>query len=87
MWRQSFYDAFFFAVGAPAWHGPNFNALNDSIDGGGINQIEVPYTIVIRNVPIENPFVASFLSDLSSLIANFQAKGCPVQLQIKPRTP
>jgi RNAse (barnase) inhibitor barstar len=25
------YDAFFRVVGAPAWHGRNFNALNDSI--------------------------------------------------------
>ena len=25
------YDAFFEAIGAPSWHGHNFNALRDSI--------------------------------------------------------
>jgi RNAse (barnase) inhibitor barstar len=43
------YNAFFKAVGAPVWHGRNYNALNDSIAGGDINQVEVPYRIVISN--------------------------------------
>jgi RNAse (barnase) inhibitor barstar len=43
------YDAFFRAVGAPSWHGRNFNALNDSIATGSINKVEVPYTLVIAN--------------------------------------
>ena len=83
-WEQCFYDAFFAAVGAPLWHGRNFDALADSIDGGGINQIEVPYKIVIQSAPLENPFVARFLSALSDLTAILQARGCPVQLQVKP---
>lgn len=40
---------FFQVVGAPAWHGRNFNALRDSIETGQINAVEVPYRIVIKN--------------------------------------
>ena len=43
------YDAFFGAVGAPEWHGRNFNALRDSISTGSINKVEVPYRLVIKN--------------------------------------
>jgi len=44
------YDSFFAAVGAPSWHGRNFDALRDSIAGGDINQIEVPYRLVFQNL-------------------------------------
>jgi hypothetical protein len=47
--RDEFYDLFFGAVGAPDWHGRNFNALRDSIATGQINRIEVPYRLVIAN--------------------------------------
>ena len=38
-WKTAddFYNAFLEAVGAPPWHGRNFNALRDSIAGGDIN--------------------------------------------------
>jgi RNAse (barnase) inhibitor barstar len=44
--RDDVYDAFFKAVGAPDWHGRNFDALNDSIATGSINKIEVPYRLI-----------------------------------------
>lgn len=49
-WRKpdDIYTAFFAVVGAPAWHGRNLDALNDSIVGGCINEIEYPYRIEIR---------------------------------------
>ncbi len=43
------YDSFFVAVHAPAWHGRNLNAVRDSIGGGQINEIEVPYCLVLRH--------------------------------------
>ena len=51
-WKTTddFYDAFFRAVGAPSWHGRNFNALRDSIITGQINKIELPYTIHISGL-------------------------------------
>jgi hypothetical protein len=47
--RGDVYASFFRAVGAPAWHGRNFDALRDSIETGQINAIEVPYRVVIQN--------------------------------------
>ena len=36
-------------VGAPDWHGRNFDALRDNIAAGSINAVEVPYRLVIKN--------------------------------------
>jgi len=44
-----FYDALLPALGAPAWHGRNFNALSDSMIAGGINRVEPPYAIRMIN--------------------------------------
>jgi RNAse (barnase) inhibitor barstar len=72
-WEQDFYTAFFDAVGSPKWHGRNFDALNDSIAGGGINKVEVPYRIVLSNVPGDNAMVNGVVGDLTSLFDRFQA--------------
>jgi RNAse (barnase) inhibitor barstar len=75
---QDLYSAFFLAVGAPDWHGRNFDALNDSICSGGINKIEVPYRIVIHNAPQDNEMVRGVLEDFGDLIRHLQSDGCPV---------
>jgi len=62
--QDDVYDAFFKAVGAPSWHGRNFNALRDSICGGRINRIEVPYLIRRKNF-------ASIGSEAKSMATNF----------------
>lgn len=48
-WKSipDFYNALLAAIGAPAWHGKNPNALVDSMIWGGINAIEPPYTIKV----------------------------------------
>jgi RNAse (barnase) inhibitor barstar len=48
-WRteDDLYNSFFEAVGAPVWHGRNFDALRDSIVFGQINRIEVPYSVAV----------------------------------------
>jgi hypothetical protein len=38
--QDDVYDSFFRAVGAPEWHGRNFNALRDSIATGSINTLK-----------------------------------------------
>jgi RNAse (barnase) inhibitor barstar len=45
-----FYSALLPSIGAPEWHGRNINALIDSMIWGGINRVEPPYTIRIRDV-------------------------------------
>jgi hypothetical protein len=48
-WKSilDFYNALLPAIGAPAWHGKNPNALVDSMIWGGINAVQPPYTIKI----------------------------------------
>jgi RNAse (barnase) inhibitor barstar len=83
-WKNAddFYSAFFKAVGAPEWHGRNFNALDDSIAHGRINEIEVPYRIVIRNTPSRNYEIGLLLRDFENLIQELAARGCPFEIQI-----
>lgn len=77
------YDAFFRAVGAPSWHGRNFNALNDSISTGNINKTEVPYRIIIRNAKGMGNDAASLVSEFGDLIQDLQSDGCPVDLLVE----
>jgi ribonuclease inhibitor len=77
------YDAFFEAIGAPDWHGRNFDALIDSIETGGVNKIEVPYRIVIRNSDHAKHEAAELLSQFADLINEMAERGCPVGIQIK----
>ncbi|MCE9637466.1 MAG: barstar family protein [Planctomycetes bacterium] len=41
------YDALFRALGSPAWHGRNHDALRDSLVVGRINDVEPPFRLVI----------------------------------------
>jgi len=76
-----FFDAFFRAVGAPEWHGRNFNALDDSIGAGGISRIDVPYRLVVQNLRAANQETKNLISDFAKLIERLQTNGCPVELQ------
>jgi RNAse (barnase) inhibitor barstar len=80
---DDFYTSFFQAVGAPEWHGRNLDALNDSIATGSINQIEVPYRIVIQNTAKATASVNSFLKRFNSLVKNCMANGCPVDIALE----
>lgn len=79
---DDFYSGFFAAVGAPSWHGRDFDALIDSIQTGGINQIEVAYRIVIRNAANRNSAVQAILKEFTELVRQMQANGCPVDLAL-----
>jgi RNAse (barnase) inhibitor barstar len=72
---DDFYDAFFRAVGAPDWHGRNFDALRDSIVNGEINQTELPYAIHISGLDKMPPHVRKLVEDFCSLIKEFRAEG------------
>lgn len=76
------YDSLFEAVGAPTWHGRNFNALRDSIETGQINKIEVPYLIRIQNYNSIGPDARSMANEFIDLINEIKARGCPVSIEI-----
>ncbi len=77
------FDSFFAAVGAPAWHGRNFNALHDSIVSGGINKVELPYLLLIENLDEASAegFVAA--QQFIELMGEFRSKGCPISVVVR----
>jgi RNAse (barnase) inhibitor barstar len=81
-WQSSddVYQAFFTGVGAPSWHGRNFDALIDSIATGAINKKEVPYRIRIKNADIMGNDASAFIQDFADLIRHLQDNGCPVEM-------
>ena len=77
------YDAFFQAVGAPPWHGRNFNALRDSISTGSINQVEVPYRLEIKNYDRIGTAAKEMADDFIDLIHELAAQGCSVEVRVE----
>jgi RNAse (barnase) inhibitor barstar len=86
-WKTSddLYDAFFRAVGAPSWHGRNFNALDDSIAGGSINEVEVPYCVVIQNYDLIGVGAKRMVDAFIDLIHEIGARGFPVEIRTDKR--
>ena len=76
-WKTTddFYKAFFRVVGAPDWHGRNFNALRDSIITGQINKIELPFTIRVSGLDKMPPQYKKLVEDFCSLIKEIRAVG------------
>jgi RNAse (barnase) inhibitor barstar len=81
--KDDVYDAFFRAVGAPEWHGRNLDALADSISGGSINQVEVPYRLVIKSYDTIGPHAKPMMDSLIKLVHELAAKGCPVEIRVE----
>ncbi|MFZ1157475.1 MAG: barstar family protein [Candidatus Sulfotelmatobacter sp.] len=75
--KDDVYDAFFSVVGAPSWHGRNFDALNDSIANGQINEVEVPYRLVIVNFDLIGAGAKTMASDFVDLVREIAATWNP----------
>ena len=78
--KDDVYDAFFRAMDAPAWHGRNFDALRDSIAGGSINRVEVPYRLVIKNYDKISGGAKGMADDFVDLIHELAEEGCQVEV-------
>ena len=78
--QDDVYDSFFRAVGAPDWHGRNFNALRDSIGTGSINTVEAPYRLVIQHFDKVAPSARQMAADFVDVIRELAAEGCPVEI-------
>jgi RNAse (barnase) inhibitor barstar len=81
--KDDVYSAFFQAVGAPEWHGRNLDALEDSISGGSINQVEVPYRLIITSYARIGPDAKAMADRFISLVHELAADGCPVEIRIE----
>jgi RNAse (barnase) inhibitor barstar len=82
--RDDLYLSFFAAVGAPTWHGRNFDAIRDSIAAGQINKIEVPYCLVLTNCDLIHPTVKGDAENFIGLIRELAAEGVAVDIRTEP---
>jgi RNAse (barnase) inhibitor barstar len=80
--RDDFYVGLFHAVGAPKWHGRNFDALIDSIQTGQINAVEVPYKIEVAGSTMAGSGAQTVLSEFAQLVGFMQSNGCPVSITL-----
>jgi len=71
---EDFYSAFLPQLGAPAWHGHNLDALDDSLGGGGINALEPPFRVEIDGAENLSESMKQFLSDVERLFADVRAE-------------
>ena len=81
--KDDVYNAFFTAVGAPEWHGRNLDALADSISGGSINQIEVPYRLIIEGYDRIGPHAKAMADSFINLVRELATNGCPVEIRVE----
>lgn len=71
---RDFYDALIRALGGPAWHGRNVNALIDSIVWGDINAINPPYTICIFGVAALSDDLREHIEHLQKAISEHRSE-------------
>ena len=81
--KDDVYNAFFLAVGAPQWHGRNLDALADSISGGSINHVEVPYRLVIKSYDRIGPDAKAMTDKFVNLVHELATGGCPVEIRVE----
>jgi RNAse (barnase) inhibitor barstar len=77
------YDSFFEAVKAPAWHGRNLNAVRDSIGVGQINEIEVPYRLVLTHYDRVSGHLKEATEIFIQVVSDLEKKGIPVKIRIE----
>jgi hypothetical protein len=83
-WRnnEDVYAGLLGAIGAPAWHGHNFDALHDSVVTGSVNKVGAPFSIEISNGEMASREVQKFLRSLVDLFHEFVQEGCPVSFAL-----
>ena len=77
---DDFYADFLAAVGAPSWHGRNFDALWDSIVTGSISRTEPPYRVRITGVDKTPEGCREMIDKFTALIEEARAQGTPVEV-------
>lgn len=80
---EDFYGAFLEAVGAPPWHGHNFNALRDSIAVGDINAVSPPYDIVVLGTSRMGEPTLAIVERFRELIEGLRSAGTQVSIELQ----
>jgi hypothetical protein len=61
----------------------NLDALADSISGGSINQVEVPYRLVIKSYDRIGPDAKAMTDRFINLVHELATEGCPVEIRVE----
>jgi RNAse (barnase) inhibitor barstar len=72
--QKHFFEALLPKLGAPAWHGHNLDAVQDSIFTGGINEIEPPFHIKVLGVEHLSPRMKNFLAKVERIFEEGRAE-------------
>lgn len=82
-WTQpgDVYAALLSSLQAPAWHGRNLNALWDSIVGGGINEINPPFLILVTGTKSVPEDCKVLLNGIKELLSGATAAGVDVEMR------
>jgi RNAse (barnase) inhibitor barstar len=85
-WRsvEDFYAALLPALGAPDWHGHNLDALNDSLGGGDLNQVNPPLAITISGIYAMAPDAERVVRSFAALADALAAEGTQISVEIAP---
>ncbi len=78
--RDDFYDALLPALGAPAWHGRNLDALEETIRDDNINKVKSPYRLHIQMNAHPTAEISKCISVLIEIIKEAQELAVDVQL-------
>jgi RNAse (barnase) inhibitor barstar len=78
-----FYEALLPQLGAPNWHGRNLDALNDTLRGGDINEVNPPLAFVIDGVDSTRGEVRGTVDKFADLIRDLSTDGVPVSLELR----
>jgi RNAse (barnase) inhibitor barstar len=79
--QDDLYDAFFLAVGSPKSHARHLGALADSICGGQINDVDIPYTLVIRGYDGMQDAARRFVDRVCRILLELKAEGCDIDVR------
>jgi len=76
--RDDVWSALFVALGSPAWHGRNLDALTDSLRGGDLNGVKPPVAIEVQGVEAASAEARLELARIASVFRDLAADGVPV---------
>lgn len=76
---DDFYNALLLSLGAPDWHGHNFDALWDSMTGEGINRVNPPLLIRINGINQMAPECKALVDRFVVLLSEARTEGIAVE--------
>jgi RNAse (barnase) inhibitor barstar len=84
-WRtgEDVYVALLAALGAPAWHGQNLDALNDSLTAGDLNAVNAPLRVVVAGLPAAGPEAQATADRIAGLFAELAREGHALKWQVE----